>query len=188
MKAKKINPRSLQIATPYAKSLIELTVSDKAITADIYTILELLTEIETLPDYFASPRISNETKKEFVTKFITPQITTKVVGNFLLLLLDRRRIALLQAICETFLTLLNEQDNVKTAEVTTVIPLTEQQELKLVQQLQKVSNSQKIEIVTKRDPSILGGMIIQIGSQIIDLSIKGELRNISTYLGNNFDF
>ena len=61
----------------------------------------------------------------------------------------------------------------------------EQENLKTA--LKSLSGADKINLSTAQDPTILGGLVLQSGSQIIDLSINGELRSISNYLGSNFE-
>ena len=62
-----------------------------------------------------------------------------------------------------------------------------QQQENLKTALKSLSGADKINLSTAQDPTILGGLVLKSGSQIIDLSINGELRSISNYLGSNFE-
>ena len=172
-------------ATPYAEALL-LSSEDK-VEKDMIKILEILNEVEPLEEYFVSPNIDAKTKKEFVTKIFEKQISN-VSLNFLLLLIDRRRINILSAIIEKYLELRNIEGNEAEFEITTVVPLSSEQETSLAKELKILSGANAVKLTIKQDPTILGGMLVQTGSKFIDLSINGELRNISNYLGSNFEF
>lgn len=70
----------------------------------------------------------------------------------------------------------------------TVIPLSYEQEEKLVDKLKSVTNFKEIYLIRKLNKDILGGMILQIDSQLIDMSLKGRLKQISTLIGTSFKF
>ena len=172
-------------ATPYAEAL--LTNGDSKVESDMIKILETFNEIQPLENYFASPKIDVETKKNFLKKIFEKQISTFSL-NFLLLLVDRRRINILSPIVEKYLELRNNECNEINFEITSVVPLTSEQETSLATALKDLSGANNVKLTVKQDPTILGGLLIQNGSQFIDLSINGELRSISNYLGSTFEF
>jgi F-type H+-transporting ATPase subunit delta len=172
-------------ATPYAEALL-LSGGDN-VEKDMIKILDILKDVEPLEGYFLSPRVDAKTKKEFTKKIFEKQISS-VSLNFLLLLIDRRRIGILSPIIEKYLELRNNECNEVNFEITSVVPLNSDQETNLINQLKSLSNAEVVKISVKQDPTILGGLLVQNGSQFIDLSINGELRNISSYLGSNFEF
>lgn len=172
-------------ATPYAEAL--LLNSDNKIENDMVKILEIFNEIESLEEYFASPKVDTLTKKNFIKKIFAKEITQFSL-NFLLLLIDRRRINILSAIVEKYLELRNNECNEVKFEITSIVPLNQEQEKNLTNALKDLSGANEVKLTIKQDPTILGGLLIQNGSQFIDLSINGELRNISTYLGSTFEF
>ena len=72
--------------------------------------------------------------------------------------------------------------------ITSVVPLNSDQETNLINELKSLSKAETVKLTVKQDPTILGGLLVKNGSQYIDLSINGELRSISNYLGSNFEF
>ena len=172
-------------ATPYAEALL-LSGSDK-VEQDMIKILDIFKEVEPLEDYFLSPRIDAKTKKEFTKKIFDKQISDTSL-NFLLLLIDRRRINIASSIIEKYLELRSNESNEVTFEVTSVVPLNSDQETNLINELKSLSKAETVKLTVKQDPTILGGLLVKNGSQYIDLSINGELRSISNYLGSNFEF
>jgi F-type H+-transporting ATPase subunit delta len=103
-------------------------------------------------------------------------------------LIDRRRINILSPIVEKYLELRNNECNEVKFEITSVVPLNAEQEANLTDALKNLSGADDVKLTVKQDPTILGGLLIQNGSQFIDLSINGELRSISNYLGSTFEF
>jgi len=172
-------------ATPYAEALI--SNGDSKVENDMVKILEIFNEIEPLEKYFASPKVDVTTKKKFIKKIFEKQISIFSL-NFLLLLLDRRRINILPQIIDKYLELRNNECNEVNFEITSVVPLTAEQETNLIIVLKKISGANDVKLTIKQDSMILGGLLIQNGSQFIDLSVNGELRNISNYLGSTFEF
>ena len=92
------------------------------------------------------------------------------------------------SIIEKYLELRNNECNEANFEITSVVPLNSEQETNLINELKSLSNAEVVKLTVKQDPSILGGLLVQNGSQFIDLSINGELRSISNYLGSTFEF
>jgi len=172
-------------ATPYAEAL--LLSGNNTVEKDMIKIIEILNEVEPLENYLVSPRIDAVTKKKFLRKIFEKEISN-ISLNFLLLLIDRRRINILSSILEKYLELRNNECNEVNFEITSVVPLNIEQETNLINELKSLSGANEVKLVIKQDPTILGGLLVQNGSQFIDLSINGELKNISTYLGSNFEF
>ena len=59
------------------------------------------------------------------------------------------------------------------------------QELDLISRLRNRTGAKEIKLVTNVDASLLGGLKVQIGSNVIDLSLKGQLRELATKLDTN---
>jgi F-type H+-transporting ATPase subunit delta len=74
---------------------------------------------------------------------------------------------------------------IKIAQVSSAIPLTPDQELDLISRLRNRTGAKEIKLVTNVDKSLLGGLKVQIGSNVIDLSLKGQLRELATKLDTN---
>ena len=98
-----------------------------------------------------------------------------------------RRIKILSSIIDKYLDLRSSESNEAEYTVTSVVPLNAEQQENLKTALKSLSGADNINLSTTQDPTILGGLVLQSGSQIIDLSINGELRSISNYLGSNFE-
>ena len=96
---------------------------------------------------------------------------------------DRRRISILEAVGEKYIELVYQVKNVKVAEVTSVVELDVEQEVLLTEFLVDSTQSSDIELIMKIDKSILGGLVVKIGSKVVDMSLQGELRKMAACLG-----
>jgi F-type H+-transporting ATPase subunit delta len=102
-----------------------------------------------------------------------------------MVLLDRGRIDLLESIAEKYLQMVYDFAEIKIAQVSSAISLTPDQELDLISRLRNRTGAKEIKLVTNVDASLLGGLKVQIGSNVIDLSLKGQLRELATQLDTN---
>ena len=104
-----------------------------------------------------------------------------LVGNFVRLVARNRRLFALPGILTAFQSLMARDRGEATAQVTSAQPLTEDQknELKTVirDRLGKT-----VTIEAKVDPAILGGLIVKVGSRMIDTSLRTKLMTMKTHL------
>jgi F-type H+-transporting ATPase subunit delta len=70
------------------------------------------------------------------------------------------------------------------ADVTSTIELNEAQRQAVIQKVKEMTQAAEVDLDTKIDPDLIGGVIIKIGSQVLDASIRGQLRRIGVSLLN----
>ena len=103
--------------------------------------------------------------------------------NFLMLLVDKKRIGVFNEIYDIFTSLKNKEQGVLIADVTTAFNLTKKQQDALIKKLTTLTG-RTIKIRTHKDASILGGIILKIGDKRIDGSAAGRLRALQTAMRN----
>lgn len=94
--------------------------------------------------------------------------------NLLHYLIDKSRLSQIKAIVTEYLKLYYEKNQIVEAEATFAVEPTKDQVAKLVEKLQ-AKLKKEIRISTKIDKKILGGVVVRMGDQIIDASIKKEI-------------
>jgi F-type H+-transporting ATPase subunit delta len=115
-------------------------------------------------------------KKQAVLAELLPNVSPEV-GRFLAILAHRDRLELVPEIAQVFRRLLNEHRGIAVAQVTTAVPIDERQKSVIASRLgQRVGKTVLVE--TRVDPSILGGVIAQIGDNVIDGSVRGRLERL----------
>lgn len=172
-----------QIGEPYAQALMSLAQQENLADqfGDTFRSLEsLMSESSEFKDFVLNPVIKNEDKKS-VFKQILGDANPYLV-NFIMLLVDKRRVVFLEAISEQYLSLLRKLNQTVLAEVTSATELSKEQKGKIVDKVKGIVEAQSVELKTVVDPNLIGGVIIKVGSKVIDASLRGQLRRISVSL------
>lgn len=179
-----------KISAPYARALLELAKSknntDK-MANDIGDLAVLFSAVPELLNYLKNPIVNPENKKSLMKEIMASLMHEDTI-NFIQFLIDRRRIEYFDTIAEKFLSLIWEHIGLVIVTYQTAVPLTIYQELSLSKNLQKLIGSKQIQLVRELDRSIIGGLILQFDSKVIDISLRGELRKIANILDANINF
>ena len=174
-----------EVAAPYAQALLSIAQSSNQVdelSAIASDLLNLLKASDDLSALLASP-IANSDVKKGVLNTVLGDDANRSMKNFLMLLVDRGRIYLLAPILREFQVRVRALKQTVLAEVTSAIPLSDEQTATVRQKVQGITQAASVEIVAQVDPDLIGGVIIQIGSQVLDASIRGQLRRIGLQLG-----
>ena len=107
-----------------------------------------------------------------------------LVRQFMYVMIDRRREAALLLAIDGFIDLARRAQHIEVAKVHVVKPLTAAEETQLRANLETMTGK-KIELLYYIDPSIIGGMVIQIGDRLIDGSLKRQLHDMQHALLQN---
>jgi len=174
-----------KVAEPYAEALIDLAISTDALketTNDINIVSQFLANSSDLKKFLGNPLITRNAKKTVVKDILGEQISGSTL-KFLLLLVDRGRIEVLENIAQKFLELSYKQESIEIAKITSSIQLSAQQQKEIAEKLKAITGAKQIKLALKVDPQLIGGFTIEIGSKMIDTSIRGQLKQISSLLG-----
>ena len=175
---------SSAVSDPYAEALMSIAQSqglEDQFGDELRALLGLLEDSADLEAFLANPLLQPEDKKA-VIKSIAGEDTNSLLVNFLLLLVDRRRIMFLAAIAQKYLELLRKQKNAVLAEITSASELNDDQKNAIADKVKNMTGAASVELSTTVDPSLIGGVIVKVGSQILDASLRGQLRRISLNL------
>ncbi|WGV24536.1 ATP synthase F1 subunit delta [Halotia branconii] len=182
----KSSVETVEVAQPYAQALMSIAQS-KNLTEefgeDARSLLNLLKNSEQLQNFIDNPFIQPENKKGVISQ-IMGESANSYLRNFLLLLVDKRRIAFLEPILQQYLALLRQLNKTVLAEVTSAVPLSPEQQQAIEQKVIAITNARQVELETKVDRELIGGVIIKVGSQVIDASLRGQLRRLSLRLSS----
>jgi F-type H+-transporting ATPase subunit delta len=84
----------------------------------------------------------------------------------------------LEGICEQFQAALRKIKGIVLAEVTSAVELSAEQTQAITDKVKAMTGANSVEISATTDPEILGGVIIKVGSQLLDSSLRSQLRRI----------
>lgn len=134
-----------------------------------------------LATFFESPQIPAADKRETVRRLLGEQ-GQPLALNLAGLLIERGRFGMVPRLYAEFHSLLLARRGVAVAEVTTAVPLTDI-ELNVVRgRLLAITGDRDIELRPRVDESIIGGIIVRIGDQLIDGSVTSRLRRLRDQL------
>ena len=174
-----------EVAAPYAQALLSIAKSQGTVdelsqlAADL---LNLLSESESLATFLGNPVAASEAKKGVLAQVLGDDANAQM-KNFLMLLVDRGRIYLIEPILQQFQALVRELKQTVLAEVISAVELTDEQKETVRGKVKSMTQAESVELETRVDPDLIGGVIIQIGSQVLDASVRGQLRRIGLQLG-----
>lgn len=178
------NPLTEKVALPYARALFDFSIEKNImhqITADFQNLDLFFNENKELSKYLNNPIINQTAKREVLAKLLKSQINAETF-KFLMVLVDRDRINVLNAIINNYLGLVYEAASIKMIEVSTAYEFTSSQKETLIQKLKELTNAREIRLVTTVDPSLIGGFLIQTESKIIDFTVKNQLQQLAKHL------
>ncbi|NET60139.1 MAG: F0F1 ATP synthase subunit delta [Symploca sp. SIO2E6] len=179
---------SAGVVEPYAEALMSVA-QEHSLTErfgeDVAGLLSILQESSELQQLLGSPVVKAEDKKA-----VLQQISTSLGGdqlhpymlNFLNVLVDRRRILFVEPILLKYQVLLRKLKHTVLAEVTSAVSLTDAQNQSVKEKVKEITGASQVELDTKIDPELIGGVIIKVDSQVIDSSLRGQLRRIGLRL------
>ena len=177
---------NMELARKYARAIFELACEDHALKeygADLAKVQQIYHDCPELKAYLCNPNIQPEDKKSLLKEVFEGGVRETVL-NFLLLLIDKRRMMVFDAIHAIFGQLSNEKLGIAVADVTTVDALAPAQLKELTEKLERITGKQ-VSLREHRDPSLIGGVVVRIGDRRIDGSIKGRLAAMTAELMAN---
>ena len=134
-----------------------------------------------LRNFMASPAISREAKRGVVEKLVARLGASRIVRNFLFVIVDNQRTHLLPEIAASFEQVLRQRQGVAEAEVSSAVALGEAQKAALLRNLESLTGN-KIQANYSLDPGLLGGAVVRIGDTIYDGSVRNQLDRLRTRL------
>lgn len=172
------------IARRYARALIRLA-SEQGTVEQYYDELKAFSEaLESNPrmeEIFAAPGYGIEAKRAIVKNLIAPLNISKTIADFLLLLLDKKRMDALPWITAEYRSFADEAAGIVRSSVTSALPLSETQVQGIRRALEKATGK-KIIMTVAEDPALIGGVVTRIGDKVFDGSIRTQLAKIQDIL------
>jgi F-type H+-transporting ATPase subunit delta len=166
----------------YATALFELARDAKKLDkvgASLATLRQALTDSDDLKRLVCSPLISRTEAARAVAALAKPLKLDPLTANFLGVLAENRRLAQLNAIIRDFNILSAHYRGETSAQVITAHPLDDGQMATLTARLKSIVGSE-VAVDATVDPSILGGLIVRLGSRQIDGSIRTKHNALAT--------
>ncbi len=172
------------VAKRYARALVDALVRPSARVApppraeivvdELHEFETLLAESPDLRNVLATPGVPASRKRALVQRITGASDMSPLVRNFLLVLVNHRRIDSLSAIIAAFEQMMDEHLGIVQVEVTSARALTEEQQQHLAEGLEQATGK-RVWLDVRVDESLIGGVIARIGSLLLDASVRGRL-------------
>ncbi|KAJ7296185.1 hypothetical protein O6H91_Y139000 [Diphasiastrum complanatum] len=178
---------SSDVAAGYAVALADLANSKKALEAvnrDMDKLSALLKKQE-LFDFLANPVVVDEKKKSILKTLSDDANFQEYTLNFLYLLVDRKRLDIIQDIISAFEEIYNNLTDTQVATVTSAVKIESSQLVLIAKKIRSLSGAKSVRLKNVLDPTLIAGFIVKYGkdgSRFIDLSVKGQLERIAAQL------
>jgi F-type H+-transporting ATPase subunit delta len=166
-----------QIARPYAQALFDLARGENAldpVEQELVGLGRLAGESADFSRFLRSPVISADLKAQALEKVLAGAGTTTMVANFLRVVARNGRLFALEAIIKAFRGLAAAARGEATADVTSAVALSDAHRQSLAETL-KAKIGKTVTLNEHVDPSLIGGLVVKVGSRMIDSSLKTKL-------------
>jgi len=130
-----------------------------------------------LADSLTNPLYPMDVREKVMEGIVASMGVDKVMGNFLNLLVEKKRAGVLPDIAEEFQIMVDEEKNVSHGSVVSAVELSEELQAKVQATLEKLTGK-TVKLTTSVDPSIIGGVVAKVGDLELDGSIRTQLASL----------
>ena len=169
------------IASRYARALVEVLIADKVDTdiarQQLHAIVDAVNESSELRKVWESPAILPEQKRAVLDGIARQIKVVKPVRNFFAVLIDHRRIGMLNDIARQFEVELDKELGFTEVEVSSARPLSPGEKRAVENRVESMTGK-KVRARYVTDAQLLGGVVVRAGSTIYDGSVRGQLEKM----------
>jgi len=177
-----------QINIRYAKSLF-LLAEEKKITDEIKKDMELISqwfdEYEDIKVLLEHPVLKGTKKYQILSDLLKDKVSTYTLSLLKLIIKNKREMHL-KNICINFIDIYKKQKGIKTAVLTTAFELTRTHKASIKKSIENAFKAE-VELETKVQKDLIGGMLIQVDDKQLDLSVAGQIHQLRNQF-LNIDF
>ena len=171
---------SITSAERYSLALYELS-TESNVTSQIeeqsLSVLKLLEQSQDFSNLIKDPTTSQDDLLKVVNTISENYKFDQLLKNFLSFLIKKRRFFFVERILKSFIEICSEKRGELKAELRSAKQLSNDEITQITEELTK-NFSSKIKLNYKHDESLIGGLVVQVGSTMVDTSIKSKLQQI----------
>lgn len=174
---------SVTIARPYAEAAYRLAKESGAqgLWSQRLQRLALIAQDKEMTEVMTNPRLSTEQVAELFISLSAD--SDAILANFVRTLAENRRLALLPEVSRLFELAKSQEEGVQEAVVYSAFPIDDAQLAALMQQLEPRFGT-RLTARVEVDPSLIGGVRVTVGDQMLDASVRGKLDAMAVALNN----
>jgi F-type H+-transporting ATPase subunit delta len=171
------------VAGRYASALYDLASEQRAadaVAASLASFLALVNENKDIERLIKSPVLSAQEQVNALDAVLSEANISGVAANFIRLVAAKRRLFFLPQMIAAYQRLHDAAKGVVRADVTVASPLKDEHRAALNHVLTEVTGQKTVDMNVMIDPSIIGGLVVKVGSRMVDSSVKTKLNSIRT--------
>ncbi len=168
-------------ARAFADVVIEKKLDPRQVEDELGSFVRIVESVPDLRTVWENPSVEMRQKQAVLDRIITHIGGSRMLRNFVAVLIDHRRVAALPEIARQFELDLNERLGLADAEVISARELTDPEKRALEVRVGEVTGK-KVRARYKTDAKVLGGAVVKVGSTIYDGSIQGQLERLKQEL------
>lgn len=164
----------------YANALADIALAQGAatpVTQQLGDFSEAYASSAELRNFLASPSVTKEEKRGVAEKISARLGASKIVRNFLFVVIDHNRTHLLPEIFQSFQGVVRERQGIAEAEISSPVALNDAQKKAMTQALERLTGK-KVEARFSLDAKLLGGVVVRVGDTIYDGSLRNRLDDL----------
>jgi F-type H+-transporting ATPase subunit delta len=171
-----------ELARVYSRSLFEVAREHgklDLVREQLGAVVDAFAQHRELQLFFFSPYFSMEEKEDALARVISG--ADEILVNFLKLLIEKHRMPVIFRIRARYEQLWDEENRVLPVEITSAIKLDEATTAELGRAIGE-RTGRKVELASRVDPDILGGIVVRVGNSILDASIRNRLEHLRRHV------
>ena len=171
------------VARPYAEALFRVAQSgDMAAWSEVVSELTQLGEHPDLQAFASNPSVTQAQLADTIAALVKSPLTAEA-KNFIAMLIENRRMTLLPEIGAQFMVLKNAQEGAADADIQSAFEMSQAQVAELLASLEK-KFGRKLNPSVTVDPSLIGGVRVVVGDEVLDTSVRARLQQMHVALAS----
>ena len=172
---------SAAVASRYARALVDVifdpkvqSITSEQALVELKSFKAMLDSSSDLGSILLSPAVAPARKRAVIARFAEMLPLAKIIRNFLYVIIDHRRTAMLGTILEAIQTQLDERMGIARAEISSALTLGDSDKVRIQESLER-RTGKKVHGNFTVNPDLIGGVMVRVGSTIYDGSVRGTL-------------
>jgi len=164
----------------YANALADIALEQGAVEPVLKQLSAFgaaFAESPELRTFLATPEVSREAKHAVIEKLASRMGASKIIRNFLFVMVDNQRTPLMPDILEALQEVIRRREGIAEAEVSSAVNLNDAQKTQLLHTLERLTGK-KIQAKYALEPELLGGAVVRIGDTVYDGSLRSRLNEM----------
>jgi F-type H+-transporting ATPase subunit delta len=174
------------VSLQYANALADIALTQNAAEAVVQELIgfgTLYAESPELRNFLSSPAVTREAKHRVIEKLLARVGGSRIVRNFLLVVVDHQRAHFLPEIIASFQEVIRQRQGITEAQVSSAVALSALQKAELEFTLERLTGK-RVEAKFSLEPALLGGAVVRVGDTVYDGSLRSRLNELRARLAS----